>query len=615
MDHHVLVGLGSIVVVGIAAQWVAWRLRLPSILVLLLAGFIAGPVTGFLSPDELLGDLLSPIVSVSVGLILFEGGLSLKLPELSEIGSVVRRFITLGVLVTWVMATGAAYVLLQLDLSLSLLLGAILTVTGPTVILPLLRDIRATGRVQAILRWEGILIDPIGVMLAVLVFEVIVVSDLQQATAQVITGLLLTLGIGTVLGGGLALVLTAFLRRYWIPDYLQNAVVVMVVVAGFVVSDLIQPESGLLTVTVMGIVMANQKVTPVRHIIEFKENLGVMLISNLFILLAARLELDALAHIGLGTIAFVAFLMLVIRPVVVLLSTIGSDLSWQEKAFIAWLAPRGIVAAASASIFALELSHIGHPQAELLTPITFTVIVFTVAIYGLSARPLSRYLGVSEGNPQGVLFVGAHPPARAIARSIQDLGYRVLLVDSNWEHTQAARMEGLPTYFGNILNEEVDSLDLSGIGRLMAMTPNDEVNSLATLHFREVFGRSEVYQLPCHPSVRSDAVPLHLRGRLLFSSDMTFSQLCDLFQEGMEVKVTPLTTTFTFEAFRKHYDKAALPLFLQDEQGQLMIFATDQPPVPKDSQTIISLIRSGSVPAPAQTVIAQTGQEPGTAPA
>ncbi|MBN2471035.1 MAG: cation:proton antiporter, partial [Anaerolineae bacterium] len=219
MNHHILVGLGSIVVLGIAAQWLAWRLRLPSILVLLLVGFLAGPVTGFLNPDELLSDLLSPVVSISVAIILFEGGLSLKLPELSEIGGVVRRLISVGVLITWVLVALASHFILQLDVALSILLGAILTVTGPTVIIPLLRDIRATGRVQSILRWEGILIDPIGVMLAVLVFEVIVVSDVAQATSQVVSGLLLTLGAGTVLGVVLAIGLTAFLRRYWIPDY------------------------------------------------------------------------------------------------------------------------------------------------------------------------------------------------------------------------------------------------------------------------------------------------------------------------------------------------------------------------------------------------------------
>ncbi len=598
MDHHVLVGLGSIVVLGIAAQWLAWRLRLPSILVLLLVGFLAGPVTGFLKPDELLGDLLSPVVSISVGIILFEGGMSLKLPELSEIGTVVRRLVTVGVLVTWVLVSGAAYTLLGLDFSLSILLGAILTVTGPTVIIPLLRDIRAEGRIRAILRWEGILIDPVGVMLAVLVFEAIVIADLQQASTQILVGFLLTLIIGFGLGLVLALIVTALLRRYWIPDYLQNAVVVMAVVGAFVLSDLIQPESGLLTVTVMGIAMANQKVTPVKHIIEFKENLGVMLISNLFILLAARLELDALAHVGLETVLFVAFLMVVVRPVIVFLVTIGSDLRWQEKAFMAWLAPRGIVAAASASVFALELSHIGHPQSELLTPITFTVIVVTVAVYGLSSRPVARWLGVSQGDPQGVLFVGAQPWSRAIAQTIQELGYRVLLVDSNWENIQQARMQGLPTYFGNILTEDADALDLSGIGRLLAMTPNDEVNALAALHFAEVFGRSEVYQLPCRPAVRSDAVPLHLRGRLLFDSESTYPKLHATFSGGLTIKTTPITETFSFEDFQSHYNDDAVPFFLQDEQGGLQVFATDMPLAPRAGNTIISGVPASAYASP-----------------
>ncbi len=577
---------------GIAAQWLAWRLRLPSILVLLLVGFLAGPVTGFLNPDALLGDLVSPMVSIAVAMILFEGGLSLKLPELAEIGGVVRRLISIGVLITWVLASIAAHLLLQLDIALSILLGAILTVTGPTVIVPLLRDIRAIGRVQSILRWEGILIDPIGVMLAVLVFEVIVVADLGAATSQVVSGLFLTLGGGSIMGIVLGVGLTALLRRYWIPDYLQNAVAVMTVVGAFVGAELVQAEAGLVVVTVMGIVMANQKVTPVRHIIEFKENLGVMLISTLFILLAARLELDALAHVGLNTVIFVALLIVVIRPLVVFVSTIGSGLKWQEKAFIAALAPRGIVAAASASLFALELSHFGYEGAEILTPITFTVIIATVAIYGLSARPLAKLLGVAQDNPQGILFVGAHAPVRAIALGVQNMGYRVLLVDSNWENIQAARMEGLDTHYGNILNEDVDSLDLNNIGRMLAMTPNDEVNSLAALHFREVFGRSEVYQLACQPSVRSDAVPQHMRGRLLFASDLTYRRLQALYQKGVEVRTTPLTDAFTFSAFRAHYQEKALPLFLRDDQGQLLVFATDRPPIPRSGHAIVSLIQA-----------------------
>lgn len=592
MDEHVLIGLVSIITLGIAAQWIAWRVKLPSILVLLLVGFVAGPVTGFLEPDILLDDLLSPIVSISVALILFEGGLSLKIDELRKIRGVVRNLITLGVVLTWLLSTGAAHLLLGLDLSLSLLLGSILVVTGPTVILPLLRDIRPTGRVSKTLRWEGILIDPVGVTLAVLVFEGIFIADVQQATAVALLGFVETLLVGGVIGLFSAGFLTLMLRRYWIPDFLQVPITVMLVVGAFAVSDLLQPESGLLTVTLMGIVMANQKAATVKHIVEFKENLGVMLISGLFILLSARLHLDDLAHVGLETVVFVAFLILMVRPLSVFIATLRSGWSWQERLFVAWLAPRGIVAAASASLFALELIHVGHPQAELLTPITFTVIVATVSIYGLTARSLAYRLGVAEANPQGVLIVGAHRWARSIAHALIGEGYRVLMVDSNWDHIQAAQEAGIPAYCGNILSVEVEELDLSGIGRLLALTSNDEVNSLAALHFSEVFGRSEVYQLSCKPGSGGDAVPPHLRGRLVFGSRSTFEMLRSMVDGGATVRLMPLSAYGSFERFREVYQDQAIPLFLTDETGRLSIVATDSSLVSRPGQVVISLIQS-----------------------
>jgi NhaP-type Na+/H+ or K+/H+ antiporter len=575
---------------GIAAQWLAWRLRLPSILMLLAVGFLAGPVIGLLDPDTLLGDLISPIVTLSVGIIIFEGGLSLKLNELRAIGRVVRNLLTIGVVITWGLGTLGAHFLLGLDWSLSLLLGAILVVTGPTVIVPLLRDIRPSGRVSSILRWEGIMIDPIGVTLALLVFEGILAVDVQTATQVAVVGFVKTVLIGVVFGVLGAFLLTGLLRRYWIPDYLENPVTVMIVIAAFALSDLLQPESGLLTATVMGIVVANQRAVSVRRIIEFKENLGVMLISTLFILLAARLHLNDLVHIGLGTILFVIMMMLVVRPLAVLISTLRSDLKWQERLFIAWLAPRGIVAMAAASIFTLELEHIGHPQAELLTPLVFTVIVATVVIYGLTAGPVARRLGVAQAAPQGVLIVGAHAWARKLAAALQDLGFKVLLVDSNWENVQAAHMEGLEAQYSDVLTEHEDGLNLTGLGRLLALTSNDEVNSLAALHFAEVFGRAEVYQLPCQIKPRSGAVPQYLRGRLLFRRDISYGMLDEYLSDGAEIKATPLTAEFTYEDFQEYYQGRALPLAIIDENHKITFYATDQPPVPRPGHTLLSLI-------------------------
>lgn len=595
MGEHILVGLAGIIVLGIASQWLAWRLRLPSILLLLLAGFIAGSVTGLLDPDVLLGDLLSPIVAIAVALILFEGGLSLKMVELRQVGGVVRNLVTIGALITWLLAAGAAHFVLGLDAVLSLLLGAILVVTGPTVIMPLLRDIRPVGQVGTVVRWEGILIDPIGVTLAVLVFEAVFIGDLQRATVLTVIGFVETLVIGIVVGLITAALLTLFLRRYWIPDFLQTPVTVLMVVGAFALSEVLQPESGLLTATVMGIALANQRSVSVKHIVEFKENLGVMLISNLFIVLAARLRIEDIFRIGPEMILFVVVLVLVVRPLAVFVSTMRSPLNWRERLFVAWLAPRGIVAAATASIFGLELMHMGHPQAELLAPMTFTVIVVTVALYGLTAGPLARRLGITQSDPQGVLFVGAHGWARAMASVLQKRGYRVLLVDTNYDNVVAARMEGLPAHYGSILSEDtLAKLDLDGIGRLLALTPNEEVNSLAALRFSEIFERSEVYQLFCRQQLGEEAIPRELRGRLLFGPGITFENLEARFSNGAVIRATPLTDKFTYEDFQALYNEAVLPLFLIDENGKLAVFAADKQPLPRRSQTVISLVENGA---------------------
>ncbi|MBD3166731.1 hypothetical protein GF324_09045, partial [bacterium] len=415
MNENALLLLGAILVLGIVAQWVAWRLHLPSILLLLLTGFLIGPVTGFIRPDELLGQTLFPLVSISVAVILYEGGLSLKFSEFRQVGAVVRNMISIGILITWGLATASAYYLLNFDLQLSLLLGAILTVTGPTVIIPLLRYVRPKARVSSIIKWEGILNDPIGAVLAVLMFETILSGSIAGGIGDVALGIVKTLLAGGLLGYAGAWVLAELLRRNWVPDFLQNPISLAIVATVFVASNYVQHESGLLTVTVMGVVLANQTRAQVKHIIEFKENLRVLLIATLFILLSARLELESLTGLGLNDFLFVAALILVIRPLSALVSSIGTNTSWRESLFIGWMAPRGIVAAAVTSVFAFELKRIGIPGAERLVPIIFLVIISTVTVYGLTALPLAHLLKLRLGKPQGVLIVGAHAWARALA--------------------------------------------------------------------------------------------------------------------------------------------------------------------------------------------------------
>ncbi len=593
MTENVLVGLASIIILGIGAQWLAWRLRLPSILLLLLFGFAAGPATGFLDPDTLLGDLLPPVVSLSVGIILFEGGLSLSFTELRQIGSVVRNLVSIGTLVTWLITASAAHFILDLDAALAVLLGAILVVTGPTVIVPLLRHVRPVGPVNSILKWEGILIDPIGATLAVLVFEAILAGEFQEATTLAVTGVLKTVVIGGVIGVLGAMLLTLLLKRYWIPDFLRNAVSLMTVLSVFAASNMVQTESGLLAVTMMGIALANQRNISVKHISEFKENLSVLLIGSLFILLAARLQMSDLRHLNVKSLVFLGVLVLLARPAAVAISTLKSELSWRERLFLSWMAPRGIVAAAVSSVFAIRLAEAGHGQAEQLVPLTFMVIIGTVTIYGLTASPVARSLEIAKPRQQGVLLVGAHPFARAIGSGLQAEGFQVLLVDTNRADISTARMAGLPTFYASILSDYVlDTIELGGIGRLLALTSNDEINSLATLHFANIFGRSEVYQLPPEGkgNGRRETVPQHLRGRLLFGPEMSYAYLIARLEAGAVVKATKLTQEFEYEAFQSLYGKAAIPLFLVKESGDLVVFTADNAPTPKPGQTLISLV-------------------------
>ncbi len=599
MEHGAdngLLALSAVLVLGIGAQWLAWRLRLPSILLLLLTGFVAGPVTGFLDPDKLLGWILFPSVSLAVGLILFEGGLGLRFRELRSIGGVVIKLVTVGALVTFALCAVAAHYILQLPWNTAILLGAVLVVTGPTVILPLLRFVRPTAEVGNILKWEGIVIDPIGATLSVLVFEAILAGELRGAGTLALHGALYTLLAGLGLGLLGALVLVIVLRRNLVPDYLQEAVTLMLVVAAFVGANLIQEEAGLLSATVMGVALANQRKVTTHHILRFKESLGVLLISSIFVLLAARIEIDQLRMLGWPAFAFVALLILVVRPAAVFVSTAGSKLGFKEKAFLADMAPRGIVAASVISVFAYKLEAAGIESASQLVPVVFLVIVVTVAVYGLTSTPLARILGLSQRNPQGVLFVGAHSWARELAIELKEAGFQVRLVDTNWSNIRAARMAGLPVWHGSILSHStLDEVDLSGLGRLIALTPNDEANSLAALNFSELFGRHEVYQLP--PAGLGQAKegedgfsPEHLRGRFLFGSGSNYSWLNQRFRMKTDFKTTKLSEEFGYEDFLKLHGESTLPLFLIDEHGRLRVMTVDNAPEPKAGLTLIALI-------------------------
>ncbi len=586
MTEEILIGIVSVIALGIGAQWLAWQFKLPSILLLLIFGFLAGPVTGIFPSESLQGDWLYAFVSVSIGIILFEGGLSLRLSELREVGTAVLNLVTIGVLVTWGLAGLAAYFIAGFSTGLAILVGAILTVTGPTVVVPLLRQVRPAGRIGAIAKWEGITIDPVGAILAVLVLEAILLLNqpvgsglggtFESAAANAIEGLLLTIVISVGISVIGTVLLVFLMYRRLVPDYLQSAIALAVVVGTFGLSNVLQEESGLLEVTLMGIMMANQKYVPVRRITEFKEDLQVLLIGSLFILLSARLDLEALNYMrDPRALAFLAVIVLLIRPAAVVISTFRTRLNWKEKSFLAWLAPRGIVAAAVASLFAFRMERIYPGEAAAIVPIVFLVIVGTVAIYGLTISPLARWLGLAHPNPQGVLFLGGSVWVQRLAAVVQDLGFRVLLIDSNAENIDQARQRGIPARTADALAESiVDELDLGGIGRFLALTPNDEVNSLACLNFSELFESNEVFQLAATVETRRDRMselPQHLRGRPLFGEDTTYSSLSERFASGGELRVFTLDSDTTYDKLLERYDNDLILLFVARGTTELLV--------------------------------------------
>ena len=595
MEPSTPIYLATVLALGVSAQWLAWRTQLPAIVLLLAFGFALGFAVG--SPDEYVGsDALLPMVSLAVGVILFEGGLSLHFREVREIAAVVVRLVTLGLLVTWGLSACAAHYLCSFSWPMATLLGALLTVSGPTVIVPLLRQVRPTGRIGSVIKWEGIVNDPIGAVLAALIFEVVAhgtETGLARESAWILGKTALA---GVVVGGLSAWLILQLLRRYLVPDYLQNPVVLAVVVFAFAISNALQSESGLVSVTVLGVLLANQHQVSVKHVIEFKENLRTLLISVLFIVLSSRLPIgmEEIRQIGFGGIVFLVVLILVIRPAATMIATIGSDLSRNERLLLSFVHPRGIVAAAVASLFAIELSSGSlSDEADRLVLITFLVIVGTVLVYGLLLGPLARSLTLSRDDPQGVLFAGSTEIVRLIARALETEGVPTMLVDTNPQNVAAARMAGLRVHYASIGSEFVlQGTDLGDIGRLLAMTPNDEVNTIAAMEFRELFGGANVYQLAPSKktSERHRRIPDHLRGRVLFGPDLTHEELRRRFESGARLKKTTLTEDFTYEDFLAQYGESALVLFSFPEHGKLRVGASDQPIDPKAGMKILALV-------------------------
>jgi NhaP-type Na+/H+ or K+/H+ antiporter len=580
--------LTGIVVLGVLAQWIAWRVRLPAIVLLLAVGIVVGPVLHLLDPDRMFGELLFPLTSLSVAIILFEGSLTLRFREIHGLRGPILNLVTIGAVINIFVLTSAALYFLQAPIGVALLIGTIASVTGPTVVSPMLRAIRPTAVIDKVLRWEGIIIDPIGAILAVLALEFAMKGN-HGDMAWVLGRLVF---FGSLIGTVAALLLGGLLKRHLVPWYLRNVVTLAVLFSAFTASNMLAHEAGLLAVTIMGIILANTRGLDMEDVLNFKESLTVLLVSLLFIILAARLDLSSFQTLGWGFPLFLIAVFLVARPMAVFASATGSKLTMRERGLIAWIGPRGIVAAAVASLFALRLEAEKVVGGDLLVPAIFSIIIASVLVQSFTARRLALRWKLAEEQPMGVIIVGSGLVPVTIGQSLKKAGYDVTLADSNWDALKRARMAGLKTYFGNIVSDHADHhLDFTGVARLLAMSNRPAQNTLACLHYRSELGTDGVFAL--RTSEDHDKAKLTLTGSLkmpwLFDDRIDDVRLQDAIESGAVIKTTKLKDNYTLADLKKRSEGLAIPLFAIDPKRRLVPFTSNEEPPVKSGWEIMAL--------------------------
>lgn len=574
--------LAGIVILGILAQWVAWKFKIPAILPLILIGLFVGPIATLISEDGskwiepiwdgqnglFPGESLFYFVSLAISIILFEGGLTLKLSEVKNVGPVITKLITLGSTVTFIGAALAVHYIIDLSWEISFLFSGLIIVTGPTVITPILRNIPLKKDISAVLKWEGILIDPIGALVAVLVFEFISVGGGSEFTQKAFIEFGKIILFGTTFGFTFAHALSFSLKKKLIPHYLSNVVVLASVIGVFVLSDSFAKESGLLSVVVMGMFLANTNLPQLKELLYFKESISVLLISILFILLAANINIEELVLIyNWKTIILFAVVILLIRPLGVFLSTINSTLKLNEKFFISWVGPRGIVAAGIASLFGLKLAKNGVADAEYITPLVFMVVLGTVLLNATTARIIAKISGVFLRKSEGILVIGASEFPRIIAQYFERIGKQVVIIDSNKKNVSKAQELGLEALNVDIYSDElIDNVELSNIGYLIALTGNKDINKFAIEKFQKQFGENGVLRIPAMQELISDN-----QNNGFFSHSNDLISLNEIVERNPTIDETPIETKEDYDRLINTHNPNIIPLFFKNSTSKLDI--------------------------------------------
>lgn len=532
MIHDPLIAIAVVLVSAALCQVVAARINLPSALLLLLAGL---SLSRFIDPDEILGELLFTGVGLGVAVLLFEGGTGLVWARLRQGKVAVLLLVTVGAAIAWVVGSAAAVLVLDIDIELAVLLGAILIVSGPTVVMPLLRVVRPRQPTSSILRWEGILIDPIGAGIAIVVLDAIIE---QRSPGRILLQVVTTFAAGLVVGLLAAWLLLTALRRRLVADHLQVPSTLAMLVGAYAASDALSPEAGLIAATVLGMAFANQGQAPAAHIAEFNENLGSILLGMLFIVLGARADLDAIVdHLG-ASLAIIAALVLVARPASVLASTIGTGLGWRDRWFLMALAPRGVVAAAVASLFALELeAHDTDPGP--LVPVVFSVVIGTVVLTSVGARFAAARLRVARPDPTGVALIGGGDFAIELAAAFESRQVPTIHVGLADHEAVRAAERGQLVYQGRLDSSDfAETIEAVGIGRAVALSGSDHLDGFATERLARVIGSENLYGLRADDGEKQPGTDHAVATRTLLPG-LTATDIDGMLRDGYRVEVTP----------------------------------------------------------------------------
>lgn len=589
MFDSLLFDLMFVVLLGIISQWLAWRFSMPAIVVMSVAGLLVGPILGFINPQETMGELFSPIISLAVAIILFEGSLNLDFKEIRGFSKPVGRIVTFGAFIAWIGGSLAAHYVAGLSWAVAWIIGGLFIVTGPTVILPLLRQARLKPRPAAILKWEGIVVDPFGALLAVFAYEFIKFLN-QEVTFKTLLLFFAASAFAVFLGCFAGWFIGKSFERGGIPEFLKAPVLFAVVIFTFVLSDEIMHETGLLAVTAMGMMMANMRISSLDDIKHFKENISVLLISGIFVMLTASLSPDILLQImNPNIVAFVVVMLIVVRPLSIWLSTIGTELNTREKLLIGWIAPRGIVALTVSGYFATILLDNGYQDAELLTALTFALVFGTVLLHGFSISWVAKKLNLQTTDDSGVLIVGGTKFAAELGEAVQKTGNDVMIVDVNYSNLTSARNKGIPNYTGNILLEQTElNVDLTPYQYMIAMTRSDRYNANVCADFGPDIGHQHLYQTETRKVAAGLDKPLKA-GQSLFIPALSISELDLRVVQGDVIRRTLITKQYSYTNYLRDRDNQSVLLFIEREDRSIEFFSEDKELQAFAGDTVVAL--------------------------